>query len=69
MAISETSVAKATVMAEAYLRERERSVTALAQVPAALFMAVTKTLFKATAGKVSSPDGILSAKPGDVPGQ
>ncbi len=28
-------------------------------VPAALSMAVTKTLFKATAGKVSSPDGIL----------
>lgn len=28
-------------------------------VPAALSMAVTKTLFKATAGKVNSPDGIL----------
>jgi sigma-B regulation protein RsbU (phosphoserine phosphatase) len=29
-------------------------------VPASLFMAVTRTLLKATAGKVDSPDGILS---------
>ncbi len=35
-------------------------------VPASLFMAVTKALFRATAGKIASPAGILSQLNGEI---